>query len=248
MTDPVYAVEQRTGDAEPVPAVVSLHLYGVHGLGVARALGRMALDRRPVRRLPGATFVKLLGTGSGRTFTPRDADPGHWGVLVCWRDDDGPRRFEASASHAAWSRIADEQAAVLLRPLASRGTWAGRTPFGDPVAHRWDGPVAAITRARIRPSLWRTFWTAVPPVSDDLRAVDGLRVAVGIGEAPVGLQGTFSLWDSNAALTQFAHRRSPHVEVMRRTHDLDWYAEELFARFAVVGTRGTLHGQALDGR
>jgi hypothetical protein len=245
MTDPVHAAQARPGAAEPVPAMVSLHLYGVRGTGVARALGRMALDRRAVRRIPGATFVKLLGTGSGRTFTPRDADPGHWAVLACWSDEDGPGRFEASPTHAAWSRIAQEQARVLLRPLAARGTWAGRTPFGDPVAHRWDGPVAAVTRARIRPSRWRTFWAAVPPVSGDLHAVEGLRLAVGIGEAPVGLQGTFSLWDGNAALTQFAHRRSPHVEVMRRTHEVDWYAEELFARFAVADTRGTFHGLGL---
>lgn len=241
-----YDVTDRAGAAEPVPAVVSLHLYGVHGLGVARALGHMARDRSAVRRIPGATFAKLLGTGSGRTFTPRDADPGRWGVLVCWRDSDGPARYESSRQHAAWLRAADEHARILLRPLASRGTWAGREPFGDPIARRWDGPVAAVTRARIEPRHWRTFWSAVPPVSGDLREAEGLRLAVGIGEAPVGLQGTFSLWASNAALTQFAHRRSPHVEVMRRTHDVGWYAEELFARFAVVDATGTLRGQQVQ--
>ena len=237
-----YDVTNRPG-AEPVPAVVSLHVYGVSGLGsTARAFGRVALDRGAVRRIPGASFVKVLGTGSGRTFTPRDADLGHWGVLVCWRDPAGPARYEASRTHRAWTGIADEQLRVLLRPLASRGTWAGRAPFGDPVAHRYDGPVAAITRARIAPSQWRTFWSAVPPVSGDLREVPGLRLAVGVGEAPVGLQGTFSIWDSNAALTEFAHRRAPHQEVMRRTHDEQWYAEELFARFAVDDVEGTLGG------
>lgn len=240
-----YDVTSRPEAPEPVPAVVSLHLYGVQGLGVARALGHMARDRRALRRLPGATFVKLLGTGSGRTFTPRDADPHHWGVLVCWSDPDGPERYESTTSHGSWTGTAYEHGRILLRPLASRGTWAGRQPFGDPVAHRWDGPVAAITRARIKPSLWRTFWAAVPPVSGDLREVDGLELALGIGEAPVGLQGTFSRWRSNAALTEFAHRRSPHVEVMRRTHDVSWYAEELFARFAVVHSRGTYRGQPL---
>ena len=248
MPDQGYAADARRGAAEPVPAVVSLHLYGVEGLGVARALGRMALDRGPVRRIPGATFVKLLGTGSGRTFTPRDADPGHWGVLACWSDAEGPARYDESRSHRGWSRLAREQARILLRPLASRGTWAGREPFGDPIARRWDGPVAAVTRARIRPSMWRTFWSAVPPVSGDLRAVDGLDLALGIGEAPVGLQGTFSMWSSNAALTEFAHRRSPHLEVMRRTHDVGWYAEELFARFAVVEASGRYAGQPLGSR
>ena len=246
MSDPsAYDVSSRPGATEPVPAVVSLHLYGVRGLGIARAIGHMGLDRRPLRRIPGATFVKLLGTGSGRTFTPRDADPHHWGVLACWRDADGPERYESSGSHVSWSGSAYEQGRILVRPLASRGTWAGREPFGDPVAHRWDGPVAAITRARIKPSLWRTFWSAVPPVSGDLRSVEGLRLALGIGEAPVGLQGTFSLWSSNAALSEFAHRRSPHVEVMRRTHDVGWYAEELFARFAVLDLRGTYRGEPL---
>ena len=230
---------------EPVPAVVSLHLYGVAGVGVARAMARMALDRRAVRRIPGATFVKLLGTGAGRTFTPRDADPGHWAVLACWRDDEGPARYEESRSHAAWSRTSHEQGRILMRPLASRGTWARRRPFGEPVVARWDGPVAAVTRARIRPSMWRAFWSAVPPVSGDLRAVDGLRVALGIGEAPVGLQGTFSMWSSNDALTEFAHRRSPHVEVVRRTQDVGWYAEELFARLAVLDVRGTFRGEPL---
>jgi hypothetical protein len=245
MSTTPYAVTNRAGAAEPVPAVVSLHLYGVSGLGVARALGHMARDRRSVRRMRGATFAKLLGTGSGATFTPRDADPGRWGVLVCWSDDDGPERYERSHQHLGWCAAADEHARVLLRPLASRGTWAGRAPFGDPVAHRWDGPVAAITRARIEPAQWRRFWSAVPPVSGDLRAVDGLRLAIGVGEAPVGLQGTFSVWDSNAALTEFAHRRSPHVEVMRRTHETGWYAEELFARFALVEARGSMRGVPL---
>ncbi len=133
-----------------------------------------------------------------------------------------------------------------MRPLASRGTWVGRTPFGDPQPHPWDGPVAALTRARIRPSRWRAFWSSVPPVSGDLRAVEGLRLALGIGEAPVGLQGTFSLWESGAALTEFAHRRPAHVEVMRRTREMQWYAEELFARFALVEARGRYDGRSVE--
>jgi hypothetical protein len=104
--------------------------------------------------------------------------------------------------------------------------------------------VAAVTRARIAPRRLVTFWRAVPPVSADLRASDGLRLAVGIGEAPVGLQGTFSLWDSPAALTAFAYQRSPHVEAVRRTAELGWYAEELFARFAVLDVDGTLAGRS----
>jgi hypothetical protein len=204
----------------------------------------MALDRRPVRRAPGARFAKLLGTGDGRTFTVRDADPRHWGLLVAW---DGPRdaaAFERSRTVRAWGAMAEEALRLELRPLAARGTWAGQEPFGAPRAGRHEGPVAAVTRARLVARRALTFWRAVPPVSADLHRSPGLRLAVGIGEAPVGLQGTFSLWDSGRALSDFAYRRSPHVDAVRRTAEVGWYAEELFARFAVVDAQGTFGGRA----
>jgi hypothetical protein len=110
------------------------------------------------------------------------------------------------------------------------------------VPQRWDGPVAAVTRARLVPRRAAAFWRAVPPVSADLHAGPGLRLAVGIGEAPVGLQGTFSVWDDAAALNDFAYRRSPHVAVVERTAREQWYAEELFARCALLGAEGTVDG------
>jgi len=105
------------------------------------------------------------------------------------------------------------------------------------------GPVAAITRARLRPLRARSFWRAVPPVSADLAAVDGLGLAIGIGEAPIGLQGTFSLWQSARALNEFAYRRPAHTDVVARTVAERWYAEELFARFAVRSVTGTFAGR-----
>jgi hypothetical protein len=82
-------------------------------------------------------------------------------------------------------------------------------------------------------------------VSADLHTHPGLRAAVGIGEAPVGLQGTFSVWDDAGALREFAHRSAPHVAVVQRTTQVGWYAEELFARFAVVAVEGTIDGRAV---
>ena len=120
-------------------------------------------------------------------------------------------------------------------------TAVGRAcPVPTPV--RADGPVAALTRARLRPGSALGFWQAVPPVSADLTGRPGLRAALGIGEAPVGLQGTFSLWESGAAVRAFA-RGEAHTEVVARTEPERWYAEELFARFDVVGSAGTLDGR-----
>ncbi len=226
-----------------MPALVTLHLWRVQPAGVPRALLRMGLERGRVRRTPGVRFAKLLGTGDGRTFTVRDADPLRWGLLTTWTSADAARDFERSSPvTAAWAELASESWRIDLRPIASRGTWSGREPFGDPTPVRSTGPVAALTRARLRPTTARGFWRAVPPVSADLSERAGLRAAVGIGEAPIGLQGTFSLWDSSQAVREFA--RSPaHAAVVARTEPERWYAEELFARFDVIGSTGTLDGR-----
>jgi hypothetical protein len=224
------------------PPLVTLTLWGVGPLGIPAAVARMGLDRRHLRGVPGLRFAKLLGTGSGRSFTLRDADPLHWGLLAVWDEPAAAQAFATGPTSRRWAGLAREQLDVHLAPLASRGSWAGRAPFGDPVPRRAGGPVAAITRARLRLTTARAFWRSVPPVSAELRTVPGLRLAVGIGEAPVGLQGTFSLWDGADALTEFAHRRPAHVDVVERTRTVGWYAEELFARFEVLQTTGTFGG------
>lgn len=230
--------------SEPVPALVTVHLWRIPASGVPAALVRMGRDRGRVRRTPGVRFAKLLGTGDGRTFTVRDADPLRWSLLATWAEPAAAQAFERSAVVRSWERDATESCRVDLRPVAARGRWSGRAPFGDPVPERVRGPVASITRARLRPRSATGFWRAVPPVSADLRERAGLRAAIGIGEAPVGLQGTFSVWDSAEALRDFA-RAPAHADVVARTDPERWYAEELFARFAVVGGRGTLDGRDL---
>ena len=223
--------------------VVSMHLWRVPTTAVPQALGHMAADRARLRRQPGLRFAKLLGTGTGRTFTLRDADPRRWALLSVWDDEAAAGRFDAGRVVAGWRRIADEEWAARLRPLASRGRWSREEPFGSPVPTPWDGPVAALTRARLVPWRARRFWRAVPPVSADLHRVSGLFLALGIGEAPLGLQGTFSLWQSADALNDFAYRRAAHRDVIDRTERERWYAEELFARFTVRSVRGTFGGR-----
>ena len=227
-----------------MPPLTTLHVWGVPGRAVPAALLRMAVDRRPLRRTPGLRFAKLLGTGSGRTFTVRDADPRRWALVAVWDDDAAADTFEGSPVVRRWRRLAEEEFSVRLRPLASRGRWSRREPFGTPTPQRWDGPVAAITRARLVPRMAVRFWRAVPPVSADLHAGPGLRLALGIGEAPIGLQGTFSVWASAAELNDFAYGRAAHAAVVDRTAREGWYAEELFARFAVLSAAGTIGGRS----
>ena len=94
--------------------------------------------------------------------------------------------------------------------------------------------VAVITRARIRFKLNRKFWSYVPPVVVSLKKSSGLIWSIGIGEAPIGLQGTFSLWENSDAVAAFAFKDPVHAGVIKKTRELNWYSEELFTRFEVI--------------
>lgn len=228
------------------PALVTLHVFGVPRRAVGSAVLHMALDRRPLRTARGLRFAKLLGTGAGRTFTLRDADPRHWAVLAAWEHDDDARAFESSATITGWRRRSEEYLRLALRPLRSQGAWSGRQPFGSPRGARWDGPVAALTRARVRQSRGRAFWAAVPRVNEALHGTPGLRLAIGIGDAPLVLMGTFSVWASADDLRRFAYGTPEHRDVIRRTRETGWHVEDLFARFGVLEAVGRLHGRELS--
>lgn len=228
------------------PPVVRLDVWGVSGSQIARSFLRMGTQRRSLRRLTGLTFAKMLGTGSGETFTMRDADPRHWSTLTTWVDDEHAHGFDDSRIVGTWNAACDEHLTVTMTPLVSRGQWSGREPFSVLDTKAGPGPVAAITRARIKPRMWPKFWSSVPPVSLDLRSDPGVVFTLGIGEAPVGLQGTFSIWRNAKAISDFAYRRPAHAEVVKRTHELQWYAEEMFTRFQVLDIAGTYAGSSVD--
>ncbi|GIE96856.1 monooxygenase [Paractinoplanes rishiriensis] len=206
---------------------VTLHVWRVPPRRAGAALLRLAFARR---RPPGVRFAKFLGTGTGTSFGPGDADLTRYAALTV---SDEPVSFPG------WDRLAAASARLDLEPLASRGSWSGRDPFRAEVPkNREKGMVLALTRARLRPTRALTFWRAIPPVARELAAAPGLLARFGIGEAPIGWQGTVSVWRDAADLTAFAYRQPEHRAVIARTPGDRWYAEELFARFAVRGISG----------
>jgi heme-degrading monooxygenase HmoA len=56
-------------------------------------------------------------------------------------------------------------------------------------------------------------------------------------------QATFSIWQSKAAMKQFAYQMKEHAEVIRKTRQDNWYSEEMFIRFKILASFGSLHGK-----
>jgi hypothetical protein len=227
------------------PLTVTLHVWSVRRRHLPLALGEMARGARRIRRQPGVTFAKQLGTGGDR-FVVNDADPLHWATLMVWDDAAKAANADDHPVVRRWATFAQERWRADLRPLSSHGKWSRKEPFGTPTPERYDGQVAAITRARLKPSKAPTFWKAVPPVANSLRGSHGLITAIGIGESPIGVQGTFSVWESADDLKRYAYEAGAHQQAIQRTSEVGWYGEELFARFAVIQTTGTLHRRQIN--
>lgn len=205
-------------------------------------IGQMALAR-PRRLWSGARFVKLCGSGTGEGFTPRP-NWSVWAIFAVWPDLQKAR--DHIAHHpilARWRAHATENWTVFLQPFSARGSWAGVNPLTDtiaPDAHK--GPIAALTRATVKPQHARAFWTRVPDISARIGSDRNVLFKIGIGEVPLLHQVTFSIWPDAARMAEFARHMGPHAAAMKAARDNGWFSEELYARFHVLETQGFWNG------
>jgi hypothetical protein len=243
--------------------VASFHLVRERPGRALAALARLGTDRVRLARAREPVFWRLLGTGRGRD-TSIGVDPRRTALFAVWDDDEALDRFLVRSPIARRWHDAEEAYTVRLRRLGGHGTWKGVDvldgmvgPAGAaavtaaaaeraaaaPGAVTEAGPVAVLTRATVRVRSWPAFVAAGQRVSAEVAAAPGLLAVVGIGEAPVGRQATFSLWRSTADAHAFAYSRPDHLDAVRRTRAERWYGEQLFARFQTYGSVGTWDGR-----
>jgi len=221
--------------------VTVAYFFTVRAKSIPFAFLSMAIDPLRTRMFTGISFAKMLGTGSGHTFTPSDANLYRWG-LVAVIEKSHLEKFDTSTIIQGWRKRSTSEFRGVLAPLSSHGLWAKKNPFDFASPQRNpDAKIAAITRARIRWHKNFIFWNATPPVVADLHQSPGLIAAIGIGEAPIGLQGTFSLWSSASSLRDFAYKGAAHQRAIKQTSEIGWYSEELFSRFEVLEIRGSIN-------
>jgi len=201
-------------------------------------LGQMGAARLVLPRVPGLAFWKLCGSGTGEGFTPRP-NWGVWAILAAWDNFKLAQEGVESKPFSSWNARSDESYTIFMEPASVRGHWAGRRPFQP--EGQVTGPVAAMTRATVKPARALRFWGRVPDISAKIGSDPNVMFKIGIGEVPLLHQVTFSVWPDTASMAAFA-RRGPHAEAIRAVRDEGWFNEELYARFRLIGTAGTWQG------
>lgn len=226
---------------------VTLSVFRFNGLADRLwVFGQMGLSRPALARTPDIGFCKLMGTGTGLGFRPAP-NFGVWTILAVWPSEAVARARVAEAPvWRRWRARAAEDWTAFLEPVSSRGVWAASAPFAPETgrAARPGEKLAVLTRATVRAGRTPAFWSRVPEIEDALGRAPDVRFHLGMGEVPWLHQVTFSIWDDEARMRDFAHAAGPHRRAAREAVDRDWFAESLFARFAVTGWEGSWNGAA----
>jgi len=238
---PASAGAAVDGVAATAPSVVVLMLTRYRRSALAWGLSRLVLGARDLGHPPGLRFARVLGSGrdGGFGLAPSLACQG----LIAFFDDLASARAFLATAPAVQARRdrAEECLTALLGVAASRGRWGG-VALAPGSALADDQPVASLTRAAIRPRHARAFWRQSPASEASLAQAPGCRFAVGLGEAPLLRQATFSLWDDAAAMNAYA-RQGAHLAASRSAWTHDWFSEWMFVRFAPLSIEGRWHGK-----
>lgn len=209
------------------------------------AFKQMGIAKQYLKKQPGLQFGEMLGTGKGRGFR---IGPhfGRYAFFTSWSSGKTARDFLRHSSLYEAARTKSKEIYTLkMRPVLAKGLWQGTNPF-LPLAKAepdYQGPLVALTRARIRPQKLIPFWGHVPSVSRETLQAEGLLAQTGVGELPLIQQGTVSIWENEASLKAFAYGLPAHQSVMEKSRSRHWYSEELFARFIPTEAEGSWDGQ-----
>jgi spheroidene monooxygenase len=253
VTDSVFPAQQQ------VVLLLVRFRPGATAWGIAQLM--QAPFRRP--RDAGLAFQKVLGSGQNGGFGLR---PGlnYQGLFSVFdSEDEATSYLQRSSQVAAYLDHAEAAFAAQLAPLSCRGAWSGFTfrpvpPMPNdaraetasvvqasqaPVAGDRNRamPVASLTRASIRPLKAAAFWAQSPAAEHDLAEAPGCQLAVGLGEAPLLRQATFSLWKDQSAMDAYA-RSGAHQRAIQAAYGKEFFSESMFVRFRPVGLYGQWNG------
>lgn len=185
-----------------------------------------------------------MGCGKNGTFDKKP-DLNQWAIITAYRPGIAENKSLYGKFIDNWLQACKcELFTVFLEPLEGHGTWDGQQVFGNLVPRPgYQGKIATLTRATIRIKKLKYFWNNVAPVANKMGSAKGFIMSVGIGEIPPVKQATFSIWETKEDMKDFAYQMKEHRDVIVKTRAEKWYSEDMFVRFAITGSEGTLKGR-----
>jgi hypothetical protein len=218
-----------------VSSVTMLRFQGMEAFWI---FSQMQKAPPKLAKVPGLKFFKLMGSGADNGFSKMLNVNVY--VLHCVWDTEKQADdfFDKSETFAEFKNRTTELYTIFMKAIKAHGFWSGSNPY-ETQAITYTGPMAVITRARIKLRYLPKFWRYVPSLGKKVDQVKGSIFSIGIGEYPWFMQATFSIWESYEAMYAYAYENPLHLEVVRKTRELGWYAEELFANFVPYRTVGS---------
>lgn len=201
---------------------------------------RFPLGRFPLRNVVGLKFSKILGSGKNGGFGLKPSAT-HQGLFCVFDTEDHADAFLKSDIVKGYRDRAREFFTAKLAAYSAKGSWSGSTISVDAQEPK-NGPIAALTRASIKPTKAAQFWKRSPPAEDSLAKAQGCLLAVGLGEAPIFRQATFSIWESLDAMNAYA-RTGAHLEAIKASLGGGHFSESMFVRFKPIAPTGVWKGR-----
>ena len=232
----------------PVAGVVAVMLVDHQPRHRAWAWLQLARGASAFAGSPGLRFAKVMGSGEGGGFGLRPSAT-HQGVVALFDTPAQAQAFLAGPRAQAYRERALHWWTGLLAVTGARGAWDGCAwaPTPDDVAQQDlvqraqdpspPFPIATLTRASIRTAKLTHFRRRAPAAQRALLQADGCGLAIGLGEAPLLRQCTFSLWRDAAAMEAYA-RGGAHGRAAAAAYRHDFFSETLFVRMSVLATDG----------
>lgn len=230
--------------------VVAVVLVNVRRQHQTWAWMRLVQGTGALKEVPGLMFSKVMGSGAGGGFGLRPS-PSHQGLITLFDHVDSARAFLDGPTALAYRERATDFWCGLLEVESARGSWDGQawgattvTQLGaHGVAANDDTllddtrPLAALTRASIRPAKAMEFWRNAPATQTAMQHARGCTLAMGLGEAPLVRQCTFSLWQDTPSMLEFAHHGA-HQQAIEAAYRHHFFSESLFVRMRLLDQRG----------
>ena len=210
---------------------------------------RLAQGATFLKDTPGLLFAKVMGSGHNGGFSLRPSSS-HQGLICLFDTQQHAEMFSQGPYIQAYQERSRESWLGILHIDSARGEW-DRQRWGATTAACLDQPLdeglptAALTRASIRPAKSMAFWRHAPASQASLSQSSGCLLAMGLGEAPLIRQCTFSVWRDTSSMLNYAHQGA-HQQAIQAAYKHDFFSESLFVRMRVLSMQGLWQGQRFD--